>query len=417
MIKTKQNLFSKLLAAVGPGLFLIGYNIGTGSITTMASAGSRWGLSLTWAILLSCVFTFVCIWAFSKYTLATGDTILFAIKTKFPFGKQISLFILCSIILAEFVGITGLTVVAVDLVREWVSQWTGFDHGSVKIIITIVIVSILFIVLWRGKYQSLEKILSILVMIMGISFLLTVFLVKPSWEAIGRGLMPKIPDEPNAALIVAGIAGTTLSSAMLFCRSISLKAKEWDLSQQKRALTDTFVSAGMMFLLSFAVMVCAAGTLYVMGKPVEDAIDMVRTLEPLAGQFAAVIFIIGLLGAGISSMIPTILIAPWLFSDYNNTSINPKSKASRIFVLIGLLIALGAPFINTRPVFLLIFTMALLTIILPLSTISITVLLNRKYLGKNRNSLAMNIACGSAVIFSIVMSYYGVIGLLEYFKY
>lgn len=71
---------------------------------------------------------------------------------------------------------------------------------------------------------------------------------------------------------------------------------------------------------------------------------------------------------------------------------------------------------NAKPVFLMIVTMALLAIILPLSIVVITVLLNQKYLGKNRNSLIMNIGCGGAIIFSVVISYYGIIGLLEYFK-
>ncbi len=41
------------LSAVGPGLFLIGYNIGTGSITTMGMAGAQYGMTLLWALILS----------------------------------------------------------------------------------------------------------------------------------------------------------------------------------------------------------------------------------------------------------------------------------------------------------------------------------------------------------------------------
>lgn len=90
MEKKSLKPFSKLLAIVGPGLFLIGYNIGTGSVTTMASAGSRWGMSLTWTVLLSCLFTFIGIWAFSKYTLVTGDTILYAIMARDSCGSDSS---------------------------------------------------------------------------------------------------------------------------------------------------------------------------------------------------------------------------------------------------------------------------------------------------------------------------------------
>jgi len=407
--------FSKLLAFLGPGLFLIGYNIGTGSVTTMASAGSRWGMSLTWTVALSCLFTFVGIWAFTRYTLVTQDTILYAIKKRFPWGKQISLFIMGAVIVAEFAGITGLMAIIVDLLQEWIKYAAGYDSLSIKVTLTVLLAGLLFVTLWKGQYQFLENVLSILVAIMGVSFLATVFLVVPSWKTIVTGLIPKVPNESNATLVVAGMAGTTFSSAILYCRSITLKAKRWKLDRERNALTDSIVSAVVMFALSIAVMICAAGTLYVMNKPVEEAVDMVRTLEPLAGQFAITLFIIGVIGAGVSSLIPTILIAPWLISDYRNTDIDPTSKYSRIFVLIGVFVALIGPFLKTKPVILMIVTMALLSVILPLSTIAIFVLLNQKHLGKNKNSLPMNVACVGAIAFSLIMAYYGVVGLLGYF--
>ena len=54
--------------------------------------------------------------------------------------------------------------------------------------------------------------------------------------------------------------------------------------------------------------------------------------------------------------------------------------------------------------------------VLPLSTIAITVLLNQKHLEENRKSVLMNIVCLGTIVFSIIMSYFGVIGLLEYFQ-
>ena len=51
------------LLANGPGLFLIGYNIGTGSIVTMSKAGATYGMALLWLLVLSCVFTYVLLMA------------------------------------------------------------------------------------------------------------------------------------------------------------------------------------------------------------------------------------------------------------------------------------------------------------------------------------------------------------------
>ena len=144
---------------------------------------------------------------------------------------------------------------------------------------------------------------------------------------------------------------------------------------------DALVSVGAMFVLSIAVMICAAGTLYVARQPVEAAVDMVKTLEPLAGKFAITLFVAGIVGAGLSSLIPTILIGPWLIADYTNRPIDPRSRASRILVSVAVLIALGAPYLPSsiaKPVFLMILTMALLAVILPFSTIAITILLNQK---------------------------------------
>ena len=68
------------LSAVGPGLFLIGYNIGTGSVTTMAKTGAEHGMTLFWALVLSCIFTYVLMVAYGKVTLVSGRTALFNIK-------------------------------------------------------------------------------------------------------------------------------------------------------------------------------------------------------------------------------------------------------------------------------------------------------------------------------------------------
>ncbi len=414
----KGNPLRRILGVLGPGLFLIGYNIGTGSVTTMASAGSRWGMSLAWTVLLSCIFTYIGLLAFSHYTLVTGDTILYAIRRRFPWGQGIALFFLVAVTLAEFAGITGLMAIIVDLLLEWIKFATGFDNGVIKLVVTLALSGMLFGVLWRGSYAFLETLLTVLVALMGLSFVATAVLLVPSWRAILAGMVPRIPHEPDAALLVAGMAGTTFSSAILYCRSITLKHKGWSLAQGKQAHVDTIVSVSAMFVLSIAVMICAAGTLFVAHRPVEAAVDMVQTLEPLAGRFAITLFVAGIIGAGLSSLIPTILIGPWLIADYTNRPIDPKATSSRILVIVAILIAVGAPYFPpsiAKPVFLMILTMALLAVILPFSTIAITVLLNQKaHMKEHTSGPLMNAACISAIVFSFIMSYFAVVGLWEY---
>ena len=48
----------KLILALGPGIFCIGYTIGTGSVTAMIKSGADFGMAMLWALILSCLFTF-----------------------------------------------------------------------------------------------------------------------------------------------------------------------------------------------------------------------------------------------------------------------------------------------------------------------------------------------------------------------
>lgn len=81
--QTNKSLFKKLIAAVlafGPGIFAIGYTIGTGSVTAMIKAGSEYGMQLLWVLLLSCIFSGVLIFTYGNYALISGETALYSLK-------------------------------------------------------------------------------------------------------------------------------------------------------------------------------------------------------------------------------------------------------------------------------------------------------------------------------------------------
>src|SRR4030042_144736 len=95
----------KWLYSLGPGIFLMGYNIGTGSVTTMASSGSRYGMSLFWALLLSCLFTFVMLTAYGQFTLVSGQTAISSYRRYF--GKGFGIMIMGGLILGEMAALMG----------------------------------------------------------------------------------------------------------------------------------------------------------------------------------------------------------------------------------------------------------------------------------------------------------------------
>jgi Mn2+/Fe2+ NRAMP family transporter len=418
--KKSVNIFTKIglmLTTIGPGIFLIGYNIGTGSVTTMASAGSRYNMTLFWALFLSCVFTFVMLVAYGKFTLVTGETAIYSFKKYFKYGKAISIFIMLVLIIGEIAALTGIMGIVGELLREWTKPLSPGGEGFNQIGITIVLIFGLYYLLWVGKYSLFEKFLIIFVIVKVTAFVLSMILVVPEPMVIIKGLVPGIPDEPNAYLIAGGMAGTTLSAAVFIIRSIVVSEKGWTVKDLKLERKDAFVSATVMLILSASIMACAAGTLYVMGKPVDRAIDMVTTLEPIAGRFAMSIFVAGIVSAGLSAVFPIILIAPWLICDYLHIPRNVQSPLFRILGAIAILFGLYTPIFHARPVWVMIASQSFQATIMPFVTIFMIILLNRKdIMGEHKIGFWMNLGCWLTFAFSIVMAYSGVVGLIDFLK-
>ena len=91
MSKQKLTLSEKIkktLKDYGPAFFIIGYVVGTGSVTSMVVSGAKFGLSLSWALLLSCFFTYFLLISISKLTIISGKTLMLNFKQ--IFGKPIT---------------------------------------------------------------------------------------------------------------------------------------------------------------------------------------------------------------------------------------------------------------------------------------------------------------------------------------
>jgi len=397
------------LSAIGPGLFLIGYNIGTGSVTTMAKVGAEHGMVLTWALALSCIFTYVLMVAYGKTTLVTGHTALNNIKGNLRIGKVLAIYIMVALIIGEILALIGIFGIVSELIQEGISLITG-KPGPATAWITLVLVVLLYLLLWVGKYQSFEKILMFFVILMGLSFITVFFMVKPDLGEIAGGLVPSIPEKDGAFRLVAAIAGTTCSAAVFIMRSTVVVEKGWNIENLKEEKKDAAVSASTMFFLSFIIMAVAAGTLHVMGLKLDTTLEMISLFEPIGGKVAAFILILGIVGAGLSTVFPIVLIAPWLISDYTGRPRNIRSPMYRILGLIGILFGFSMQFINTTPPLLMVFAQAFQALILPAIVIPILILINQKVLMKGQTAgWKLNVGLGALVIFSIITSYFALV--------
>jgi Mn2+/Fe2+ NRAMP family transporter len=410
-------MFKKIglfLASIAPGIFLIGYNIGTGSITTMAASGAAYGMTLIWPLLLSCIFTFYLVMLFGRYTSITGNTVLHSFRSHF--GTAISGLVLASLLISEWVSCMGVMSVVTQVVEEWSKPLTRSGNGFNPLITTLIFGAILYFLFWNGKHRRFEKVLAIFVGLMGLCFLLTMFMVIPEPSEVIKGLVPKIPEAPGALLIMAGMVGTTMGAILYVVRSILVHEKGWKEEDHKQERRDATISVILMFVLSVAVMAAAAGTLHPLGLKVENAIDMVKLLEPLAGRLAISVFVAGIVCAGLSSLFPIILLAPWLFADFNNKPRNMKSTSTRLLVLFGVLLGLVVPIFGGRPVLVMIMSQALTIIATPLVLALMLALYNkRSVMGEYTAGLKTNVGLLFILLFTLAMAVAGVVGIIDLF--
>jgi Mn2+/Fe2+ NRAMP family transporter len=412
----RTHLFRKILvalSAVGPGLFLIGYNIGTGSITAMAKSGAEYGMSLFWALVLSCIFTYVLMVAYGQLTIVSGKTALTNFRTSLKGGSPLAMIVMIALIAGELFALIGVMGIVGDLVREGIRLFAG---GRIihKGWILLFFVLILYALLWTGKYKSFEKVLIVFVILMVVCFVLVFFMVKPSFIAILKGLVPGIPQKQGAFGLVAAMAGTTCSAAVFIVRSTLVAEKGWTINDLKTEKKDSFISSFLMLFLSGLIMAVSAGTLNVMGLKLHNTVEMISLFEPIGGKLAALLLILGITGAGLSTAFPIVLIAPWLISDYTGRPRNIRSPMFRILILVGLIFSFGSlVLIQTAPV-LMIFSQAFQACILPAVAIPVLILLNRATIMKeNRASLIMNIGLVCVIIFSFVTTYFAIAELFN----
>ena len=398
----------------GPAFFIIGYVVGTGSVTSMVVSGAKFGLSLSWALLLSCFFTYFLLVAISKLTIISGDTLMLNFKK--TFGKPVTIFIITALAVSIVSSVIGVMGVVAEVAMEWISVKTSISFLNGPIISTFFIL-ILISLFWTGKHENFIKAMSIMVGFMALSFIITsVMVLKESGKSI-VDFFPDIPQGDNTGLIIAGMVGTTMAGVCLASRSILVQEQKWNASDLKKDSKDAMSSMVMTFLISLAIMISATGTLYFTGADVDKATDLMHALGPWAGEFALTLFTLGIIAAGLSSIFPNLLLFPWLISDYTGTPRNMKRPLFKIIVILVGLSGLIVPLLGGKPIWILIASQALSPFVMPLITLFLIILLNKSEIMKtHKANLGLNIALGATFIFNCFMLYIAIIGFIDFLK-
>jgi len=407
-----------VVLAFGPGIFAIGYTIGTGSVTSMIVAGSEFGMQLLWVLLLSCFFSGILIYTYGKYALVSGKTALFSFRNYVKYGKYLALFIFIAVSFGQWGSLMGILAISSNIIFEILDlNFPGLSESkyAIVLIIATIIMTIFYGIMLIGKYSFFEKLLVIFVSIMGFSFIFSLFFVHPLPQDVILGLVPTIPNaDEGGYLMVAAFVGTTMAAATFLSRPLFIQGKGWTINDMGQQKNDAIMAAVLVFVISGAIMAVAHGALFVNGEVVDNVLDMSKPLEPIAGKFAVSIFFFGTLSAGLSSIFPCLLIAPLLLADYQSGELDTKSKQFRIITFIACLAAMVGPVLGAKPIQVQILSQVFNVFALPAVVLGIIILVNNKDLMKGTQmGTFVKVGLWTAFIFSLIVSATGIIGLLE----
>ena len=385
--------FVQKLKNVGPGALVAAGFVGPGTVTTCTVSGASYGYTMLWALLFATVATIIFQEMAARIGIVTQEGLGENIRDRIshPALKWIAIVI---VIIAIFIGNTAYET----------GNITGGILGiqavaNVPMIPIVIVLGILaFIAMWVGSYKLVEKILTGIVIFMGLVFLITAFASPVDWGAVVAGLFtPTLPEGQAGAkgiLTAVGLIGTTIVPYNLFLHASGAAERFKDPEQVSDARFDCVLSIGLGGIISMAILICAAANMHAAGITVTNGKDMAIALQPLLGNWATVLIGIGLLAAGFSSAITAPLSAAYAVNGvlgWGKTLKDLKFKVIWMIVLVaGCLMAV---LLGKSPTELILVAQAANAILLPIMAFFVMYVANGKDLGKWRNHAFANI-CG-----------------------
>ncbi|WP_239750059.1 Nramp family divalent metal transporter [Mammaliicoccus sp. H-M34] len=387
----------------GPGMIITASFVGPGTVTTMTQGGAGFGYSLLWAVIFSIIATIALQEMVARLALVTNEGLGEAIRDIFNHH-------LLKIITVWF----SMVAVAVGCAAYISGDLLGTSLGAAYLLdipehlIAPVIGIIILLIGLKGSYDLIEKVMTVLVLIMGVIFITTVIVIQPDFGAVLKGAF--VPSIPNGSLLtVIALIGTTVVPYNFFIHATSIHERFNGIKDLKIVRIDTILAIGLGGLISAAILI-TAGTL-IEGREVKSLVELSEPLKPILGDFAPLFMSIGLFSAGLSSAIASPMGAAATISSCLRWKGGVKSKKYRLVFAIVIFIGIITSSLGFEPLEVLLIAQALNGIILPLIAVLIFIILNKKnMMGKFANGIVLNII---GIFVVLVVSFLGIYSLVD----
>ncbi len=374
------------LAVMGPGIITSNVDNDAGGIATYSMAGAHYGNTLLWTLLPVMLVLVIVQEMSARMGVVTGKGLSDLIRERF--GVKITVYLLFGILLTNFGNIIAeFAGIASSLEIFHISKFVSVPMSAVLVWLLVV----------KGTYRSVEKVF-LFACLFYVTYIVSGFLAKPDWAAVGTSLVrPSLDFSPGALGMVIGLVGTTIAPWMQFYLQASIVEKNIAVRDYKHSRLDVIVGSVLVTVVAgFIVLTCAA-TLFKAGIRVETAADAALALKPLAGRYCAALFAFGLLNASLfaASILP--LSTAFIICEGMGweSGVNKRfSEAPQFYGLYSLLVFVGAGIILLPriPLFrVMLISQVVNGLVLPVVLVFMLVLINNtKLMGSYKNGKLFN---------------------------
>jgi Mn2+/Fe2+ NRAMP family transporter len=391
-------------AVVGPGFITANVDNDAGGIFTYSAAGAQFGYTLLWTMIPITIALIVVQEMCARMGAVTGKGLSDLIREEF--GLRITFLMMLGIlitnfgnVIAEFAGIAG----SMEL------------FGVPKYYSVPICAVIVWLIVVKGQYKSVEKVF-LVASFFYITYLFAGVLAKPAWiEAMKATIKP-----PQLAAfrhssylyMVIGVVGTTIAPWMQFYLQSSVVEKGVTRRQYKASKLDVIVGCIFTDVVAWFIIIACAATLYLHGNhDIRDAADAAQSLRPLAGDWAYILFALGLFNASLfaASILPLSTAYTVCEGLGFESGVGRKfSEAPVFYWLYTVLIAAGAAVILIPGIPLVkitVFSQVVNGAVLPFVLIFMLLLINKKELmGNYVNKPTFNIIAWATTAIMVVLT-------------
>ncbi|AZT89989.1 divalent metal cation transporter [Caldicellulosiruptor changbaiensis] len=375
----------EILKYIGPGLLVTVGFIDPGNWASNVAAGSSFGLKLLWVVLLSTIILIVLQHNAAHLGIATG--LCLAEATSIYLNKFLAAVVLSSAMLAT-VSTAMAEILGASIALEMLFKI------PIKLGCLIILPFIIFF-LFSNSYKKVERWIIAFVSLIGLSFLIELFLVKvPVKDVVFGWITPSIPS--GSLVVVLSILGAVVMPHNLFLHSEIIQSRQWNTQEEKVIkhqlkfeFVDTLFSMFIGFLINSSMIIIAHATFYTKGILVESLPQAQQMLKPILGSLSATIFAFALLLSGISSSITAAYTGGTIMAGFYRRPYNIEELPTKVGIIIPLVLASIIILFISNPFRALIISQMLLSMQLPITIIlQIYLTSSKKVMGKFANSLA-----------------------------